>query len=92
MGELDNDFLTNFMGYGKRQARFLGHGVGLYIDEPPVIAKGFNEPLEENMVISLEPKKGMPDVGMVGVEDTYIVTAQGSRCVTGGGSDIIVVE
>ncbi len=90
-GELDSGFLQNFMGFGNRQAKFLGHGVGLYIDELPVIAKGFNEPIAENMVISLEPKKGISGAGMVGVEDTYIVTAGGAKCVTGGGTDIIAV-
>jgi Xaa-Pro dipeptidase len=91
MSEIDGSFLENFMGFGSRRVKFLGHGVGLHIDEYPVIANGFNEPLEENMVISLEPKKGIDGVGMVGVEDTYIVTSNGGRCVTGGGKDIFVV-
>jgi Xaa-Pro aminopeptidase len=91
MDKLDDDFKQNFMGFGKRQVKFLGHGVGLHIDEMPVIANGFNEPLEENMVLALEPKKGISGVGMVGVEDTYVVTPEGGRCITGGGSDIIVL-
>jgi Xaa-Pro aminopeptidase len=91
IAELDDDFLKNFMGYGNRRTKFLGHGVGLYVDEFPVIASGFNEPLAENMVIALEPKKGIANVGMVGVEDTYIVTSGGGRCVTGGGCDIITI-
>lgn len=91
MGSLDDAFLRNFMGFGKRQVKFLGHGVGLHIDEMPVIAKGFDSPLEENMVLALEPKKGLADLGMVGVEDTYVVTPDGGRCITGGGCDIIVV-
>ena len=45
MGNLDPKFLENFMGFGNRRASFLGHGVGLQIDEPPVIAAGFDEPL-----------------------------------------------
>jgi Xaa-Pro dipeptidase len=91
MSEIDSSFLENFMGFGSRKVKFLGHGVGLNIDEYPVIANGFNEPLEENMVIALEPKKGINGVGLVGVEDTYIVTSDGGRCITGGGKDIIVV-
>lgn len=92
MSGLDDSFLENFMGFGSRKVKFLGHGVGLHIDEYPVIANGFNEPLEENMVIALEPKKGIVGVGMVGVEDTYIVTADGGKCITGGGGDIIAVK
>lgn len=91
INELDTDFIQNFMGFGNRKAKFLGHGVGLHIDEYPVIAEGFNEPLEENMVIAVEPKKGIENIGVVGVEDTYIVTKNGSRCITGGEKGIIVV-
>ena len=80
-----------FMGYGKHCVKFLGHGVGLHIDEFPVIASGFDEPLEENMVIALEPKKGLDGIGLLGVEDMYVVTPSGGRCVTGGGCEIIVV-
>jgi Xaa-Pro aminopeptidase len=43
------------------------------------------------MVFALEPKRGVPGVGMVGVEDTYVVTKRGGECITGGGSDIMVV-
>jgi Xaa-Pro aminopeptidase len=89
---LSEDFKNNFMGFGSRKVKFLGHGVGLHIDEFPVIANGFKEPLVENMVIALEPKKGVVGIGMVGVEDTYLVTPEGGRCITGGGSEIIAVK
>jgi Xaa-Pro aminopeptidase len=71
---LEPEFLENFMGYKDRKVKFLGHGVGLLIDEIPVIAEGFHEPLEENMVFALEPKKGIPGVGMVGIENTFVVS------------------
>ncbi|MCL2462425.1 MAG: Xaa-Pro peptidase family protein [Defluviitaleaceae bacterium] len=80
-----------FMGYGADCVKFLGHGVGLHIDEFPVIAQGFDEPLEANMAVALEPKKGLKGVGMLGVEETYIVESGGGRCVTGGARDIIVI-
>lgn len=91
MDEIPQDFLENFMGIGKERVKFLGHGIGLQIDEYPVIAAGFNDPLEENMVIALEPKKTINGVGIVGVEDTYIVTKDGGKCITGGESEIIVL-
>ncbi|RJE48588.1 MULTISPECIES: Xaa-Pro peptidase family protein [unclassified Dehalobacter] len=91
MSTLSEDFRRNFMGYGERQVKFLGHGVGLHVDELPVITNGFLAELTENMVIALEPKKGLPNIGMVGVEDTYVVSAAGGRCLTGGGTDIIEV-
>jgi Xaa-Pro aminopeptidase len=81
-----------FMGVDDRhRVKFLGHGVGLNIDEFPVIARGFDEPLEENMVIALEPKKGVPGIGMAGVEETFIVTPTGGRCITSGGREILRV-
>lgn len=92
MKDLEPDFLDNFMGFGDRRVKFLGHGIGLHVDEPPVIANGFTSPLKENMVIALEPKKGIAGVGMVGVEDTYIVTPDGGQCITGGEKDIIIVD
>lgn len=83
MAGLDETFLVNFMGFGNRQAKFLGHGIGLHIDEYPVLAKGFDEPLELGMVLALEPKKGMDKIGMVGIENTFVVTEQGGECITG---------
>ncbi len=91
MGSLSDAFKKNFMGFGSHKVKFLGHGIGLHVDEPPVIAEGFDEPIEENMVFAVEPKKGIEGVGLIGVEDTYIVTKNGGRCVTGGGCPIIEV-
>lgn len=91
MAGLDAGFLKNFMGFGNRRANFLGHGVGLQIDEPPVIAEGFDEPLLEGMVLALEPKKGVAGVGMVGIENTFAVTPQGGRSLTGNQPGLILV-
>jgi Xaa-Pro aminopeptidase len=92
MASIPPDKQNCFMGVSpEHRVKFLGHGVGLNIDEFPVIAKGFDEPLEENMVLALEPKYAVAGTGMAGVEDTYIVTKQGGECLTGGGRDIILV-
>ena len=91
MGGLEPEFLKNFMGYGNRRVKFLGHGIGLWIDETPVIAEGFDEPLEEGMVIALEPKKGIPHVGLVGIENTFVVTPQGGRSLTGKNKGLLEV-
>ncbi len=90
MESLDADFLENFMGFGDRRANFLGHGVGLQIDEPPVLAEGFDEPLAAGMVLALEPKKGVAGVGMVGSENTYVVTSAGGRSLTGSSAGLIL--
>jgi Xaa-Pro dipeptidase len=91
MESLDPEFLKNFMGFGNRRTNFLGHGVGLQIDEPPVLADGFDEPLAGGMVLALEPKKGVPGVGMVGSENTYLVTPKGGRSITGSSPGLILV-
>jgi Xaa-Pro aminopeptidase len=91
MEDLDPAFLENFMGFGNRRAGFLGHGVGLVVDEPPVIAPGIDEPFEEGMAIALEPKKGIPGRGMVGTENTFLVTKHGGRSLTGTNPGLIPV-
>ena len=89
--ELDAEVLEHFMGYGNQKVRFIGHGVGLQIDEAPVIAAGFTEPLEENMVIALEPKRGVPGIGLMGTENTWLVTSEGGRSITGDSPGLLLV-
>jgi len=91
MAGLEPAFLANFMGFGDHRVNFLGHGIGLWIDETPVIAVGFDEPLEEGMVFALEPKKGIPDIGLVGIENTFVVTPQGGRSLTGKSKGLVEV-
>jgi Xaa-Pro dipeptidase len=91
MEKLEAGFEANFMGYGNRRVKFLGHGIGLEVDEWPVIAEGFDEPLQEGMTLAIEPKKGIKDVGMVGIENTFLVTPQGGRCLTGTSPGLIPV-
>ena len=52
MDGLTPEFKQNFMGFGERSVKFLGHGMSLHIDEMPVIAEGFEEPLKEGMVLA----------------------------------------
>ncbi len=92
MAGLSPEFQKNFMGFGDRQVKFLGHGIGLTVDEYPVLAKGFKESLQENMVFAVEPKKGIKGIGMVGIENTFIVTPEGGRCITGSNPGLIFVE
>jgi len=88
---LSPNFLENFMGFGSRKVKFLGHGIGLTIDELPVIANGFDEPIQEGMVFAVEPKKGIPKIGMVGIENTFIVTPYGGRNITGNHPGMLEV-
>lgn len=63
--------------------KFLGHSIGLVMDETPVIAPRFTDPLEAGMALALEPKIALPGVGLVGTENTYEVTAAGGVSLTG---------
>jgi Xaa-Pro aminopeptidase len=81
----------HFMGYGKDQVKFLGHGVGLELDELPVLAKGFDQPLETGMVIAIEPKFTFPGRGVIGIENTYLVTEEGLKALTIASEEIVRV-
>lgn len=91
VADLPPQLEDNFMGYGSGKVNFLGHGVGLQVDEPPVLARGFKNPLAEGMVIAVEPKSGLTGIGMTGVEETFVIGADATECVTGGPSEIIIV-
>ena len=70
-----------FMGH-KQKAGYIGHGVGIEINETPVLAPRSREILEEGNVIAIEPKYVIPHVGAVGIENTYVVTSCGLECIT----------
>ncbi|MBP3311182.1 MAG: aminopeptidase P family protein [Butyricicoccus sp.] len=72
-------FRKGFMGGGK----FLGHSIGLTMDEAPVLAKSFREPLETGMLFAVEPKIMLDGIGLVGTENTYLVTEAGGESLTG---------
>lgn len=70
-------FGDHWMGHGPGRVRFVGHGVGLEINERPFLAQGFTEPLAFGNVIAVEPKLVFPGLGAVGVENTYVVDRDG---------------
>ena len=77
-----------FMGIGQ-QAKFIGHGIGLEINEAPVIAPRMKQALEPGMVFALEPKIVLPEVGPVGIENSWAVTADGLEKLTQAPEEII---
>ncbi|MCR8635848.1 M24 family metallopeptidase [Paenibacillus radicis (ex Xue et al. 2023)] len=81
----------HFMGYGDDQVKFLGHGIGLEIDELPVLAKGFSYPLQPGMVIAIEPKFTFPGRGVVGIENSYVITENGYEKLTVTQEGLIVL-
>ena len=85
------EYRQYFMGAKGRTVPFIGHGVGLNVNEMPVIAKGFDSPLEENMAIAVEPKISIDGIGMVGSENTYLVTKNGGISLTGEPRNLDVI-
>lgn len=67
------------MGYGRDQVRFVGHGVGLELDEQPVLARGFREPMLAGTVLAIEPKFALPGRGVVGLENTVAISENGAE-------------
>jgi Xaa-Pro aminopeptidase len=66
-------FKDFFMGAPQNQVRFIAHGIGLELDEIPVIAPRFDDPFEAGTVMAVEPKIFFPRIGGAGVENTYVI-------------------
>jgi Xaa-Pro aminopeptidase len=73
---------AHFMGMPGEQAKFVGHGVGLELDEFPVLAQGFKVPLQVGQTIAIEPKFVFPDKGVIGIENTFAVSNNGGEKIT----------
>jgi len=78
-----------FMGFGENRVRFLGHGVGLELDEMPVLAEKIDVSLEPGSVLAVEPKAFVRSVGPVGVENTYVVGRTGCQALCDTPDEIL---
>lgn len=83
----ESGFGPHYLGFPD-YLTFVGHGVGIELDELPLIAQGVQMPLEEGMVFALEPKFVFPE-GVVGLENTYLVTKDGLENLTVFDENII---
>ncbi len=84
-------YADSFMGAKGAQVSFIGHGLGVEIDEYPFIARGFNDlMLEPGMVFAFEPKVVFPGEGAAGIENTFHLSETGLERLT--ISDETVVE
>jgi Xaa-Pro dipeptidase len=75
-------FGENFMGFGVNRVAFIGHGLGVEIDEYPFLSRNNPMALETGMVVAVEPKLAFPDRGLVGIEDTYLIADHGAERLT----------
>lgn len=79
-----------FMGY-PQPVPFVGHGVGMELDEWPIMGKNSEHVLEESMVMAIEPKCIFPGEGVVGVENMFVVTKNGLEKMNQFPDDIVVI-
>jgi Xaa-Pro dipeptidase len=73
----EHGYADHFMGASEERVRFVGHGVGLELDEFPFLNAGQTLPLQAGMVVAVEPKLVFPGRGVVGIENTHVVTPDG---------------
>jgi Xaa-Pro aminopeptidase len=79
------------MGNGATRVKFIGHGLGIEVDEFPFIAQGQKLPLESGMTFAFEPKFIVPDLGIVGLENTYLVTGKGLQSFNSATEELLVL-
>ncbi|MDO4510261.1 MAG: Xaa-Pro peptidase family protein [Bacteroidales bacterium] len=80
-----------FMGH-MQKAGFVGHGLGIEINEAPVLAPRSRDILEEGQVVAIEPKFVIPGVGAVGVENTFIVRHDHLERITNAAEEMIELK
>jgi Xaa-Pro dipeptidase len=89
---LEMGYADNFMGSKGAQVSFIGHGIGIEIDEFPFIARGFNDmQLEPGMVFAFEPKVVFPGDGAVGIENTFFLTEDGIKQLTFSDEELAIL-
>ena len=88
----DMGYADSFMGAKGAQVSFIGHGIGVELDEYPFIARGFNDrKLEVGMTFAFEPKLVFPGVGAVGVENTFYISNEGLKQLTYSSNELILI-
>lgn len=85
-------YKDHFMGNAGAQVSFIGHGIGVEVDEYPFIARGFNDyELKENMTFAFEPKAVFAGLGAVGIENTFWVAEEGLKHITFSSEEMAIL-
>ncbi len=71
-----------YLGTPGHKVSFIGHGVGLELIEPYILARGRDQQLEAGMTFALEPKMVIENEFAAGVESVFLVTETGSRLIS----------
>lgn len=85
-------YADSFMGARGSQVSFIGHGLGIEIDEYPFIAQGFKDmPLEVGMAFAFEPKAVFPGEGAIGIENTFYLAEDGLKQLTHSSEELAIL-
>jgi Xaa-Pro dipeptidase len=88
----DMGYAESFMGAKGSQVSFIGHGLGVEIDEYPFIARGFKDmKLEVGMAFAFEPKVVFPGEGAIGIENTFYISNEGLKQLTYSSEEIAII-
>ncbi len=80
-----------FMGHAFPKISFVGHGIGIEVDEFPFIADGQKLPLQEGMIFAFEPKVIIPNEGIAGLENSYLVTKEGIESLNTATEELVII-
>jgi Xaa-Pro aminopeptidase len=80
-----------FMGHSDPKVTFIGHGLGVEVDEFPFIAERQEAVLEQGMVFAFEPKVIIPNEGIAGLENTYLVTRDGIESLNTATEELVII-
>jgi Xaa-Pro dipeptidase len=90
---VDRGYAESFMGAKGSQVSFIGHGLGVEIDEYPFIARGFNQmSLEVGMAFAFEPKVVFPGEGAIGIENTFYLSNEGLKRLTHSSDELVILS
>jgi len=72
-------YAEQFLGPPGCKTSFIGHGVGLELVEPPIVARGREDKLAPGMVLAIEPKMVFENRFCAGIESMVTITDTGCR-------------
>ena len=85
-------YADSFMGAKGSQVSFIGHGLGVEIDEYPFIARGFSQmTMETGMAFAFEPKVVFPGEGAIGIENTFYMSNEGLKRLTHSSDELVIL-
>lgn len=80
--EIDLEPFFMRLGRGQKKVSFIGHGVGLELNERPMLSQTSKETFEEGMILALEMEMTNGPAEVIKLEDTLLVTSEGVELLT----------